>query len=319
MFRLKIIRAASILLCAIWMSACALGRSDTGPLDNAAIEEPMRWIMGTHLRVAIAEPTWTPARRAAAADSVFTEVSRWDALLSNYRPDSPLSSINQAGGDWINVPLELFEYLQRADLDRARTNGAFDIGAGSPAGTASIETDSHQLRIRLSTPGAVIDPGGNGKGVALDGASKLLRSMGVQNALLDFGGSSWIAMGSAADGSAWSIELRNRHGEYLGRFALRDQALSISASLRQDAGATESAGVPHILDPRTRSLVLTDRLVAVVSATATAAEVLSTALVVDGMAGVRWLERFPESDAVMMDADRGIQMSEGARQIFSNN
>jgi thiamine biosynthesis lipoprotein ApbE len=80
---------------------------------------------------------------------------------------------------------------------------------------------------------------------------------------------------------------------------LRDAGLSTSSSRRTDAGGGAPRG--HIVDPRTGALVSVARTAAVLSAGATEGDVLSTALVVEGQAGLRWTDRFPDTTAAVFE------------------
>ncbi len=67
----------------------------------------------------------------AAVDAAFDEVRRLDALLSNYKPASELSKINQLAADHpVVVSQETFDQLS-ACLEYSRlSEGAFDITVG---------------------------------------------------------------------------------------------------------------------------------------------------------------------------------------------
>jgi thiamine biosynthesis lipoprotein len=288
--------------------------------------------MGTYLTVVAAGPEPEESSTASAVEAAFAEVERWNSLLSNYDPTSPLSRVNAAAGTWAEVPRDLHGYLERARRDAARTDGAFDITIGGwfesdrdararvGIDLLSLDHDDRGARARLALAGMALDPGGDGKGVALDSAASVLRAAGVEDALLDFGGSSWVGLGRPPDGPDWQITVADGAGAVAGTVRLRDRALSISASLRREAaedGSPPPAAEPHILDPRTGTLVRDDRVVVVMATSATDAEVLSTALVIEGEAGFRWLERFDDAEAVILEAGRPPLLSRGARLWFT--
>ena len=255
--------------------------------------EDTRWAMGTSLRIAMFDATRSEAEGRALLDRAFAEVERWNALLSNYDSTSTLSQLNAAGGEWLEIPGEFCAYLERARHDSERTRGLFDISVAGFAfgGLAAVGSDGIECecgatpaRARLTRPGMALDPGGDGKGVALDAVAALLREAGVRSAMLDFGGSSWTAIGRPPEAKAWRIQLADTDGELLGELALRDASLSVSATTRRGSDTAL-----HILDPRSGELVREPRWAAVIADRATEAEVLSTALIVAGEPGLGWL------------------------------
>jgi thiamine biosynthesis lipoprotein len=204
-----------------------------------------------------------------------------------------LSRLNAAEGAWLEIPADFCSYLERARSAAVSTRGHFDISVGGLAqgGLAAVgsdgiecECDRSPPRARLTRPQMALDPGGDGKGVALDAAVALLREAGVRSALLDFGGSSWVAVGQPPQGPAWRVRLVDSDEVALGELLLRDASLSISATTQRGSDST-----PHILDPRSGELLRASRWAAVVAPTATEAEVLSTALIVAGESGLSWL------------------------------
>lgn len=297
--------------------AAILLASSLQPVPDALPEE-VRWVMGTHLRVVLAAPDLEPDVARSILRAVFQSVERDEALISNYRPDSHLSRVNsRAGGGWVDVPREVCAYLERSWLDSHATRGAFDLTAGAAmrdstlrAGIAALEfrCDTPRPRVRLTATDVALDPGGNGKGWALDRAVRVLRGHGIRHALLDFGGSSWYGMGVPPEGEAWRVTVQDTEGRPAGVVRLRDQALSVSEAWRPTPdGRSEET---HILDPSTRRPVQDQRMAVVVSPSATDAEVLSTALVVAGMEGLWWLGNYPGSDAVLIEPE-GIRPAGG--------
>src|SRR5262245_64476247 len=73
------------------------------------------------------DPKQLPLITTAALD----EVDRIDALMSNYKPESPLSQINrEASGGPVRVEPELFRFLESCVRYSQQSEGAFDITVG---------------------------------------------------------------------------------------------------------------------------------------------------------------------------------------------
>lgn len=284
-----------------------------------------RWIMGTALTIDIPGAA-ASEEKAAARDAAFAEAQRWDDLLSHWRKDTPLSRLNaSAGAGAVAVPKELFRYIQRALRDAERTNGLFDITVGGllpparrdapPGAPASAPPLVGARHVRLEPPdrvglpaGMALDPGGDGKGVALDAMVALLRSRGVDDAFLDFGGSSFYGLGEGRDGSGWVVALRGTDGEAAGVVRLRDASLSSSAALRTTAEGVVQA---HVIDPRSGVLVRVPRAAFAVSPSATDAEVLSTALIVAPGDGPEIVPRFASAEALVFQTGRSAWSTPG--------
>ena len=273
--------------------------------------ERTQWLMGTALRLVVFEGPADSARGGAlerTLDRAFAEVQRWEALLSDYDPRSPLSRINAAAGSWVPVPAPLLEYLRRCQADWRRTDGVFDPTVGTwksgvdprvRIGWPRVQIEGD--RVRLPAP-LRLDPGGNGKGWAVDRVVQLLRTAGVRRALIDFGGSSWYGLGSPPAARAWTVAVTGPDGRALGTASFADAALSVSSSVQIDheADGRETRRL-HLFDPRTGRRVEEAVVVVVRSPSATDAEVLSTAIAVAGEAGAAWLARYPGAEAVRIE------------------
>ena len=72
-----------------------------------------------------------PATLPLIVDAAFDEVDRIDRLMSNYKPESPLSHINREAADHaVTVDGELFDFLEDALRYSRDSDGAFDITVG---------------------------------------------------------------------------------------------------------------------------------------------------------------------------------------------
>ena len=140
------------------------------------------------------------------ADRVFAIVDQLESLLSNYQPQSELSRINrEAGAHAVTTDPETFRFLEESLAWSARSDGAFDITVGKLMkawgffrSTGHVPTDAELAPVRAETgwkrvvlnagtrtvrftaPGVELDPGGIGKGFAVDAAIEALRADGVQ-------------------------------------------------------------------------------------------------------------------------------------------
>jgi thiamine biosynthesis lipoprotein len=215
----------------------------------------------------------------AAADAAFDEARRLDRLLSNYKPESEWSLVNrEAGSHPVAVSPELFALLSSC-LEYSRlSDGAFDItvgplvrawgffkGEGSfprqddvrsaldRVGYRHVELNAAARTVRFTRPGIALDPGGIGKGYAVDRMAAILRHAGVQSALVSAAGSSIYGAGAPPDEPrGWLISIRKpRSGDAIAADVyLKDMSLSTSGSDEKFFLAKGQVW-SHIIDPRT--------------------------------------------------------------------
>jgi FAD:protein FMN transferase len=216
-----------------------------------------------------------------AADRALDEVHRLDRLLSNYRRDSEWSTMNRDAAQR-PVPLspELFDLLSACLKYSVESDGAFDITVGPlmrvwgftngegalprPAdvsaarervGYRHVHLDRASRTVRFDRSGVELDPGGIGKGYAVDRAVDVLRGEQVHAALLSAAGSSIYAMGTPPDQpDGWRITIRAPEdpNKPAAEVMLKDTSISTSGSYEKSFWA-EGRRYSHLIDPRTGS------------------------------------------------------------------
>ncbi len=215
-----------------------------------------------------------------AANSAFDEVQRLNNLLSIYHPASVWSEINRfAGQRPVAVSPEVFKLLTRCLRYSRRSEGAFDItvgplvkawgffkGAGrlpgrdeiaaalTKAGCRHLCLDAAGRTVRFDREGVEINPGGIGKGYAVDRMVEIFRRKGFDTALVMASSSSIYGMGAPpGEARGWKVAIRNpkrprQHSAT--EVFLKDMSLSTSGGYAQTFRA-EGRSFSHILDPRT--------------------------------------------------------------------
>jgi thiamine biosynthesis lipoprotein len=213
-----------------------------------------------------------------AIDAALLEAHRLDDLLSNYKPASEWSLINRAAAAHpVAVSPELFQLLSDCiDYSRA-SQGTFDLTVGplmrawgffggerhvpSPdqlrdalqiVGYQHIELNAHSQTVRFDLPGVEIDPGGVGKGYAIDRMIEILHARGFRNALLAASGSSIYGLGNPPDEPrGWLINIADPwdHRNNAAHVFLKDMSLSTSGSYEKSFRVSGHR-YSHIMDPR---------------------------------------------------------------------
>ena len=217
-------------------------------------------------------------RMIAAVDQAFEEVRRIDRMMSNYRPDSELSRLNkEAGRTPVTASEELFGLLEACQRYYQASEGAFDISVGplmkiwgfykgsgrlphraeirgvlGRIGFDKVTLDRSSRTVRFARDGMELDPGGIGKGYAVDHMVAILKAADVRSALISAGSSSIYALGAPPKEKGWKISIR--HPRDLTKEAqevvLKDMSLSTSGTSEKFFRA-EGQLYSHIMDPRT--------------------------------------------------------------------
>ncbi len=215
----------------------------------------------------------------AAIDAAFAEVARLDALLSNYRAESEWSEVNRRAADGpVRVSQELFQLLSKCMAISRESEGAFDIAVGPlmklwgfykgsgrlpsraevdsvlpSVGWRHVHLDEKNRTVRFDCAGVELDPGGIGKGYAVDCMVDELRRRGFKSALVAGSESTVYGLGAPPEEPrGWRVGIkdpRNRR-RTVDEVFLKDTSLSTSGSTEKFFRA-EGGVYAHIMDPRT--------------------------------------------------------------------
>jgi thiamine biosynthesis lipoprotein len=231
--------------------------------------------MGTSCAVAVAVRPGDTRRARRALDAARAEVATCERELSRFDPDSDLTRLNRAGGEWVKVGTRLRAALRAALIAREATGGRYDptvlpalvaagydrsfdalqerepaVAEGWRAGGAA-EIDEAAGRARLE-PGVAVDLGGIGKGWSAGRAVAAMREAwpALSGAFADLGGDVALA-GASPDGGLWRIGVADprRREATLGTLLLTGGAVATSGRDRRRFGPGRR--LHHLIDPRT--------------------------------------------------------------------
>jgi FAD:protein FMN transferase len=262
---------------ALWPSLGAVqAGAQQAPRQLLRLEESLDAMGSTYT---IALYGYDEDQMEAAVEAAFNEVRRLDRMMSNYRPDSELTEVNRNAAERpIKVTPEFFDLLAKCKEYSRESDGAFDITVGplmrvwgfykgtgrlpakdqvAPAlkkvGYKNVILDRESRTVRFAQPGVELDPGGIGKGYAVDRMVDVLKESGIASALVSAGGSSIYALGTPKDGpQGWEIKIRDPKNarKTVAEVYLKNQSLSTSGSYEKFFEA-EGKIYSHIMDPRT--------------------------------------------------------------------
>lgn len=239
------------------------------PEGTVLIQRPL---MGTLWSIEIAD-RGRPSEASAAIDAAYAELGRIDQLMSEWKPMSPISQVNDAAGERpVAVPEELRELLERSKDYHHRSLGTFDItwrGMGSiwkfddqfkvpskeAVETARQRVNSERIQIRgnlVYLPKEMnIGLGGIAKGYAVDRAMQVLLSRGFADALVNGGGD--VLVHGSRMGESWRLGIQNpraEHGTLIGTLPLHNAALVTSGDYERFR-IVDGIRYHHIINPRT--------------------------------------------------------------------
>lgn len=270
----------------------------------------------------------SPQHAAAAIDRAFQEIVRLDQVMSNFKPDSDLSQLNRTAHFHVqNVAPDLYRVVAESLRYSRLSGGKFDITVGpltslwkaavrgGPVPSAQqiekVQPCIGFSKIRLLPPRGIeflspcmqIDLGAIGKGYAVDRAVKLLRRQHIRNALVNAGGSTIYGMGTPPGEAGWTITLRDPSRRAGAWVRLHNTALSTSEQTAPSLLGEKRVG--HIIDPATGQPVMASFAVSVLANNATAADALSTTLLLVGPAKGRPLVAATSRTAAIWISPRG--------------
>jgi thiamine biosynthesis lipoprotein len=243
--------------------------------ENLRLEASVEAMGSTYSLVLYGEDR---SRLEAASEDAFEEVRRLDRMLSNYRPESEWSDVNRRAADGpVKVSVELFQLLSACVEYSRQSEGAFDISVGplmkvwgfykgsghlphraevrgalTKVGYRNILLDASSRTVRFARQGVELDPGGIGKGYAVDRMVEVLRKDGIASALVSASGSSIYALGTPPGESGWKVRIRDPKNEAktVTEVTLKNESMSTSGNYEKFFWA-EGKIYSHIMDPRT--------------------------------------------------------------------
>lgn len=272
----------SVAYCLLLIAYCLPLLS--GCTQKEQMYKESRILMDTFCSITVVTTSEEKARKAIEAG--FHEIQKLETLLNYFSPESELSAINAAAGiNAVKVSNETLEIVKKAMDIAAYSEGAFDptvapvirlwkfskdpsdsvIPAADAveravklAGFRKVAIENSASEIYLKEKGMEMDLGGIAKGYAADKAAEVIKSLGIESALIAIAGDI-RGFGSNASGQPWKVGIQNPRPESASErpwediFAtvrLKDSAISTSGDY-QRFFILEGKRYHHILDPHT--------------------------------------------------------------------
>lgn len=274
-----------------------------GVRDDVFVER-WSWAMGQAVHVIVFAASEQQGLDGCA--TALAELRRVETRLTLFDDASDLCELNRcAGRKAMRVDRDLRAVLELAGAFKRETGGAFDVAveplmrvwgfhrsrARAPAASELAEARAavaaavvllHGEVAQLPSAHTQLDFGSIGVGYGIDRALQRLRGRGLGRAFLDVSGDV-AALGAPPGESGWLVEIADpdQHDRAVAGMRLRDAALATAANTESIVryGALVAG---HVMDPATGWPARALTQASVVTRTATAADALSTAMLVSG-------------------------------------
>ncbi|MEZ0611585.1 FAD:protein FMN transferase [Fibrella sp. WM1] len=269
------------------------------------------------------------ASAEAAIDAAIAEVSRIEALLTTFRPDSQTNQINaMAGIAPVVVDAEVFALIERSLKLSSLTQGAFDITYGGidkrlwnfdttmdalpdPEQVRQsvqlidyrkVRLDAAEQSVMLVESGMRIGFGGIGKGYAAERARYVMQQLGVQSGVVNASGD-LTAWGTQPNGQPWTIGIAdpNARQTAFSRLSISGYAVATSGDYEKYV-LIGGKRYSHTIDPRTGYPVTGLKSVTIIAPNAELADALATPIMVMGpQVGLHLIDQLPNIGCIVID------------------
>lgn len=256
------------------------------------------WFLSMHTRVDI-----ILCNRKSEEELLLTVNHIYDVLCqlektaNYYDPTSELAYVNRtAATSPVVLSEELYAMIDLCLEYNIKTLGCFDITVLSnnyDRNTIhSVQLSAEERSVFFRQPGVTLNLSGFLKGYALEKIKSILKESMIENALINMGNSSVLALGNHPMGKGWKINFgwaANASTNTATDTATDTAATDASANTDNPqsillynecltTSGNESSQRKHIISPRSGEFVEGARQIAVVTADGSIGEILSTGL-----------------------------------------
>ncbi len=309
-------------------------------VDRSGVVRVQQTAMGTVWNIEVVDHGRPDEARRAISDA-YKELERIEAIMSEWRPQSPISQVDAAAGKHeVEVPAELRAMLERSIGYSQKTQGTFDVtwrGMGNiwhfdddfvPPTAAEVDAarrniDYRSIQIHGNSiylpEGKNIGLGGIAKGYGVNRAVEVLVKAGFSDCMVDGGGD--VKVSGTHDGEPWRLGIqhpRAEHGKLLGVVRLSNRALVTSGDYERFC-IVDGIRYHHIIDPRTGWPATASTSVTVLSNDAEQGVVLAKAIFILGPVKGLELARAEGVEALLIDPLGRQHATDGFARVFDTH
>ena len=282
-------------------------------------------------------------RAESVIDDAFSLCKSYERLFSRTIEGTDIDRINRANGEWTEVSEETVSLLRTGLQYSALSGGRFAITIGGVSklwdfheeeGTLPDDRDLTEAllhvgddkveiegnRVRLSDSSSEIDLGAIAKGYVADRINDLLLTKGITSAMIDLGGNLSCIGENVLRKAPFSVGIElpfSDRREIVETTDLADETI-VTSGIYERCFTIGDTLYHHVLDPKTGYPVLTDlQGVSIKGEKGHSADcdALSTICLLLGKEeGTKLIEGLPGFEALFIDADGEISMTEGFQE-----
>lgn len=234
------------------------------------------WFVCMHTRVDVVLSNKREEEGKLIAENIYKRLYDLEKGGNCYDPLSELSILNNSRcGVPTIVGTDLFSMIEMSILYNKKTNGYFDISIDSHHYSIdtikNVDLSEKGSTITLNREGIKLNLSGFIKGYGLDEVKKILEEKRIDNALINIGNSSVLAMGNHPFGDGWKVGIDfPTTSDKKKEIILKNKCLTTSGN--------QTLQRKHIRSPYTGELIEGVKGVSVITDSAAEGEALSTAL-----------------------------------------
>ena len=337
------ILALLVLLCGVLSTLLAHGALENGEFCGEEVVMTLPW------KICVIEPSMSADDLKAAITSGMEEVHRVDEWMSEWKPKSLISQINDnAGLHPVKVSDEAIEAIDLSLQHSVLTHGAFDITFNAFFGLynwkkgherfptdAEIKTllplvnyrnvivDHKNKTVFLKEKGMKIGLGGMGEGWAVDKVVALLKAKKIRAGFVDASGAVEV-WGKKPSGKLWSIsigdprplrpDLSRKQSIY--KLYATDVAVTTAGDMEKYF-IRDGKRFHHIIDPKTGHSAEQSMQVTAICKSATLCDLVDDGVFILGKdKGLAYAEEQGVA-AMQIDPDKKVHFSKGIREFES--
>lgn len=261
---------------------------------------------------------------------------KYDLMFSRTNPDSEISKINTAAGEFVEVSEDTVAIIKKGIHYSELSKGAFDITIGAVTNLWDFKSEEHIVpsddiihsaiqnvdytnividgnSVKLTNPDMIIDVGALAKGYIADKLKEYLVENGIEHAIIDLGGNV-LVIGTKPDGSDYNIGIQkpfDETGVPYTSVKINDKSM-VTTGIYQRYFEKDGEFYHHILDPETGYPCQNNLYsVTIVTDSSSDADAISTTTFLLGYEkGLAFINSLDNVDAIFITNDMEIHYSD---------
>ncbi|MCX8104391.1 MAG: FAD:protein FMN transferase [Ignavibacterium album] len=272
-----------------------------------------------------------------AITKAFAEIKRIDDLFTTYNEESPVWKINYSADTVLKIDDEIYNLLVLCDSVTTISNGCFDVSLDNLTRAWGFYTDNPKLPSKAAIDSALSASGwknikltGNNiivkkrivglnfgaiaKGYAVDKAIEILKTVGIESALVNAGGEIKVI------GKDWKVGIQHPRDErdIIAVVRLENNSVATSGDYEQFF-EVDGIRYHHLLDPKSGYPARGLQSVTIINPSNTFADALATAVFVMGKdEGIKLIESLDDTEGMIVDGNGNIFYSSGFKKYLIN-